>query len=44
VQSVLVPAQVLYVEVAQEEQKVFRTSKRRNPVTGSGSWRARRGG
>jgi len=29
----LVPAQVLYVGVAQEKQKVFRTSKRRNPVT-----------
>ncbi len=31
----LVPAQVLYVGVAQEKQRVFRTSKRRNPVTGS---------
>jgi hypothetical protein len=31
----LVPAQVLYVGVAQEKQKVFRTSKRRNPVTGA---------
>ena len=31
----LVPAQVLYVEMAQEKQKVFRTSKRRNPVTGT---------
>jgi hypothetical protein len=30
----LVPAQVLYVGVAQEKQKVFRTVKRRNPVTG----------
>jgi hypothetical protein len=30
----LVPAQVLDVGVAQEKQKVFRTSKRRNPVTG----------
>ena len=30
----LVPAQVLYAGVAQEKQKVFRTSKRRNPVTG----------
>ena len=29
----LVPEQVLYVGVAQEKQKVFRTSKRRNPVT-----------
>ena len=29
------PAQVLYVGVAQEKQKVFRTSKRRNPVTGA---------
>jgi hypothetical protein len=29
----LVPAQVLYVGVAQEKQKVFRTIKRRNPVT-----------
>jgi hypothetical protein len=29
-----VPAQVLYVGVAQEKQKVFRTVKRRNPVTG----------
>ena len=28
-------AQVLYVGVAQEKQKVFRTSKRRNPVTGA---------
>jgi hypothetical protein len=27
----LVPAQVLYVGVAQEKQKVFRTVKRRNP-------------
>ena len=31
----LVPAQVLYVGVAQEKQKVFRTSKRRTPVTGA---------
>jgi hypothetical protein len=31
----LVPAQVLYVGVAQERQKVFRTVKRRNPVTGA---------
>ena len=31
----LVPEQVLYVGVAQEKQKVFRTSKRRNPVTGA---------
>ena len=31
----LVPAQVLYVGVAQEKQKVFRTVKRRNPVTGA---------
>jgi hypothetical protein len=31
----LVPAQVLYAGVAQEKQKVFRTSKRRNPVTGA---------
>jgi hypothetical protein len=31
----LVPAQVLYVGVAQERQRVFRTSKRRNPVTGA---------
>src|SRR6266516_2789224 len=31
----LVPAQVLYVGVAQEQQRVFRTSKRRNPVTGA---------
>ncbi|HET9966905.1 MAG TPA: hypothetical protein VFQ68_01640 [Streptosporangiaceae bacterium] len=31
----LVPAQVLYVGVAQEKQKVFRTSTRRNPVTGA---------
>src|SRR5260370_5512081 len=31
----LVPEQVLYVGVAQERQKVFRTSKRRNPVTGA---------
>jgi len=31
----LVPDQVLYVGVAQEKQKVFRTSKRRNPVTGA---------
>jgi hypothetical protein len=31
----LVPAQVLYVGVAQEKHKVFRTSKRRNPVTGA---------
>src|SRR5580693_2850786 len=29
----LVPAQVLYAGVAQEKQRVFRTSKRRNPVT-----------
>src|SRR5487761_576243 len=31
----LVPEQVLYVGVAQEKQRVFRTSKRRNPVTGA---------
>jgi len=31
----LVPARVLYVGVAQEKQKVFRTSRRRNPVTGA---------
>jgi hypothetical protein len=31
----LIPAQVLYVGVAQERQRVFRTSKRRNPVTGA---------
>lgn len=31
----LVPAQVLYVGVAQEKQRVFRTIKRRNPVTGA---------
>jgi hypothetical protein len=31
----LVPEQVLYVGVAQEKQKVFRTVKRRNPVTGA---------
>jgi hypothetical protein len=31
----LAPAQVLYVGVAQEKQRVFRTSKRRNPVTGA---------
>ena len=31
----LVSGQVLYVGVAQERQKVFRTSKRRNPVTGA---------
>ena len=31
----LVPAQVLYAGVAQEKQKVFRTVKRRNPVTGA---------
>src|SRR5215831_15962867 len=31
----LIPAQVLYVGVAQEKQRVFRTSKRRNPVTGA---------
>ena len=29
------PEQVLYAGVAQEKQKVFRTSKRRNPVTGA---------
>ena len=29
------PAQVLYVGVAQEKQRVFRTVKRRNPVTGA---------
>jgi hypothetical protein len=33
----LVPEQVLYAGVAQEKQKVFRTSKRRNPVTGATS-------
>jgi hypothetical protein len=31
----LVPAQVLYAGVAQERQRVFRASKRRNPVTGA---------
>ena len=31
----LVPAQVMYVVVAQEKQRVFRTVKRRNPVTGA---------
>ena len=31
----LVPARVLYTGVAQEKQKVFRTSRRRNPVTGA---------
>lgn len=31
----LVPRQVLYVGVAQEKQKVFRASRRRNPVTGA---------
>ena len=31
----LVPAQVLYVGVEQEKQRVFRTVKRRNPVTGA---------
>jgi hypothetical protein len=31
----LVPARVLYIGVAQEKQKVFRTSRRRNPVTGA---------
>jgi len=31
----LVTEQVLYVGVAQEKQKVFRTQKRRNPVTGA---------
>jgi hypothetical protein len=31
----LVPAQMLYAGVAQEKQRVFRTSKRRNPVTGA---------
>lgn len=31
----LVPAQVLYVGVAQEKQRVFRTVRRRNPVTGA---------
>src|SRR6201996_1069717 len=31
----LIPAQVLYVGVAQEKQKVFRPSKRRNPATGA---------
>ena len=31
----LVPEQVLYVGVAQEKQRVFRTSKRTNPVTGA---------
>ena len=31
----LVPAQVLYAGVAQEKQRVFRTVKRRNPVTGA---------
>jgi hypothetical protein len=31
----VVPAQVLYVGVAQEKHRVFRTVKRRNPVTGA---------
>ena len=31
----LVPGQVLYAGVAQEKQKVFRTCRRRNPVTGA---------
>ncbi len=31
----LVPEQVLYAGVAQEKQKVFRTVRRRNPVTGA---------
>ena len=31
----LVPAQVLYIGVAQEKQGVFRTVRRRNPVTGA---------
>ena len=31
----LVPEQVLYAGVAQEKQKVFRTCRRRNPVTGA---------
>jgi hypothetical protein len=31
----LVPEQVLYAGVAQEKQKVFRTEKRTNPVTGA---------
>src|SRR5258708_19239338 len=31
----LVPEQGLYVGVAQEKQKVFRTTKRRNPVPGA---------
>src|SRR2546423_14259308 len=31
----LVPGQVLYAGVAQEKQRVFRTGKRRNPVTGA---------
>lgn len=31
----LVPEQVLYVGVAQEKQRVFRTEKRTNPVTGA---------
>jgi hypothetical protein len=31
----LVPAQVLYVGVAQEKQRVFRTVRRRNPATGA---------
>jgi hypothetical protein len=31
----LVPAQVLYAGVAQERQRVFRTVKRRSPVTGA---------
>lgn len=30
----LVPEQVLYAGVAQEKQRVFRTERRRNPVTG----------
>ena len=31
----LVPEQVLYAGVAQEKQRVFRTEKRTNPVTGA---------
>jgi hypothetical protein len=31
----LVPGQVLYAGVAQEKQRVFRTIRRRNPVTGA---------
>jgi hypothetical protein len=40
----VVPAQVLYVGVAQEKQKVFRTSKRRNRSPGPPSGRPPRPG